>query len=161
MANYTLPIGVASKGLAANSATLTALLGKIFLGDGVWYKVIKTSAALTSVATQACVDSGTTTFNNTVAAVTSAATHRFLGLFPVGQVDLANGDFAMTIVGGMATATTGAAATAGNALVTAASGRLTDASATYAANAISQAVAIALQTNTTGNAIAVQVLYRA
>lgn len=159
MANYTVPFGVASRGLATNSAVYNALLGKIFLADGVWYKVIKTSAALTSVAKQAALDSGTTTFNNTIAAVTSAATHRVAGLFPVGQVDLANGDFAMVVCGGMTTGVCGTATTAGNGLVTGASGRVTDTSGTYAANAFGQLVGVALQSQTTGNDVAIRVAY--
>lgn len=159
MASFNSPIGLASKGLATN-ASLSANLGRIYVQDGLILKLVKTSAALTSIAKQAAVDSGTTVLTNTVAAVTSAATHRFLGLFPVGQIDLASGDFAMVICGGVTTAICGTATTAGNALVTGATGRLTDTSGTYAANAIAQSVAIALQTQTTGNDVAVQVSYR-
>jgi hypothetical protein len=159
MASFNTPIGLASKGLATN-ASLNACLGRIYVQDGLILKLVKTSAALASIAKQAALDAGSTTFTNTIATVTAGATHRFLGLFPVGQVDLASGDYCMVVCGGMTTAVCGAATTAGNALITAATGRLTNDSGTYSAATCAQAVAFALQTQTTGNDVAVQVAYR-
>lgn len=159
MAAVINPLGLApgSKGLAAYAATYASNLGKTWVQDGVTYRLIKTSAALTSCAKQAALDSGTTTQNWTVAAVTSAATHRCAGFFPVGQVDLASGDFALVVISGQTTAICGTATTAGNGLVTGATGRVTDTSGTYAANAIPQCVAKAMQTQTTGNDVIVVV----
>lgn len=159
MASFNTPIGLASKGLATN-ASLNANLGRIYVQDGLILKLVKTSAALASIAKQAALDAGATTFTNTIASVTAGATHRFLGLFPVGQVDLASGDYCMVVCGGMTTAVCGAATTAGNALITAATGRLTNDGGVYAATSIAQGVAVALATQTTGNDVAVQVLYR-
>ena len=159
MASFNTPIGLASKGLATN-ASLSANLGRIYVQDGLILKLVKTSAALTGIAKQAALDAGATTFTNTVASVTAGATHRFLGLFPVGQIDLASGDFAMVVCGGVTTGVCGAATTAGNALNTAATGRLTNDSGAYTAATCAQAVGIALQTQTTGNDVAVQIAYR-
>lgn len=159
MASFNTPIGLASKGLATN-ASLNANLGRIYVQDGLILKLVKTSAALASIAKQAALDAGATTFTNTIATVTAGATHRFLGLFPVGQVDLASGDYCMVVCGGMTTAVCGAATTAGSALTTAATGRLTNDGGVYAATSIAQGVAVALATQTTGNDVAVQVLYR-
>lgn len=161
MSAESAPFALGSSGLAAYSTSYTTNLGRVYVINGRQLKLIKTSAALATIPKQVAVDAGTTTFTNTCAAVSAAANHRFLGIFDTTQVDLASGDFALVIAGGMATAVCGAATTAGNALVTAATGRLTDTSGTYAANALGQAVAIALQTQTTGNDVAVQVLYRA
>lgn len=159
MAAVINPLGIApgSKGLAAYASTYNGSLGKTWVQDGVTYRLIKTSAALTSCAKQAALDSGTTTQSFTVATVTSAATHRCAGFFPVGQVDLASGDYALVVISGQTTAICGTAATAGNGLVTAATGRVTDTSGTYAASAIPQCVAKAMQTQTTGNDVIVVV----
>jgi hypothetical protein len=161
MANTSAPFALGSKGLTAYNTVYSVNLGRTYVVDGRVLKLIKTSAALASCAKQVAVDSGTTTNNNTVAAVSAAANHRFLGLFHTSQVDLASGDFALVIAAGVATAICGAATTAGNALITAATGRLTNDGGAYTAATMAQGVAVALQTQTTGNDVAVQVLYRA
>lgn len=159
MAAVINPLGLApgSKALAAYATTYNGSLGKTWVQDGVTYRLIKTSAALASCAKQAVLDSGTTTQNWTIATVTSAATHRCAGFLPVGQVDLASGDFALVVISGQTTAICGTATTAGNGLVTAATGRVTDTSGTYAANAIPQYIGKAMQTQTTGNDVIIVV----
>ena len=153
----SLGIAPGSKGLAAYDSVYKGSLGKTWVQDGVTYRLIKTSAALASCAKQAALDSGTTTQNWIVATVTAAATHRCAGFFPVGQVDLAAGDYALVVISGQTTAICGTAATAGNGLVTGATGRVTDTSGVYAANAIPQCVAKAMATATTGNDVIVVV----
>ncbi len=157
MAATTPPFTPGQKGTAAYANIYERNLGRQWLWNGRRVKLVKTSAALTSIAKQAALDSGTTTLNHTIAAVTSAATHRCAGFFVSNQVDLASGDYCLVIVQGETTAVCGTATTAGNALVTGASGRVTDTSGTYAASAIGQCVGKALQTQTTGNDVAIMV----
>lgn len=159
MASFNTPIGLATKGLAVN-ASLAASLGRVYVQDGMILKLVRTSAALTAIAKQAAVDAGSTTFTNTIAAVSSGATHRFLGLFPVGQVDLASGDYCMVVCGGMTTGVASTTTTAGNSVTTAATGRLLDSSGTYGNNSISQAVGVALASVANGVDVPVQLLYR-
>jgi hypothetical protein len=155
MANYNPPFAPGDKASAAIANQCEVNLGKTYEVNGVRYRLIKASATLTGVAKQAALDSGTTTLNHTIAAVTSAATHRVAGFFPVGQVDLVSGDYALVVIQGPTTAVCGTATTAGNGLVTGATGRVTDTSGTYAANAFGQLVGRALQTQTTGNDVAI------
>lgn len=158
MAAAIPPIRPGEKGLAANATSYDRILGYTYLVNGVWYRWIKTSAALTSCASQAVVDAGTTSFNNTVATVTAGATARFLGVFPVGQVDLAIGDYALVAFAGQTTAIAGATVTAGNGLTTAATGRMTDVSGTFAATTPAQNVGLALSTAAAGSPIQVLLL---
>lgn len=158
MANYNPPFAPADKASASIANQCEVNLGKTYEVNGVRYRLIKASATLASCAKQAALDSGTTTLNHTIAAVTSAATHRVAGFFPVGQVDLVSGDYALVVISGPTTAVCGTATTAGNGLVTGATGRVTDTSGTYAANAFGQLVGRALQTQTTGNDVAIVVM---
>lgn len=153
----SLGLAPGGKGLAAYASTYNGSLGKTWVQDGVTYRLIKTSAALASCAKQAALDAGTTSLNYTIATVTSAASHRVAGFFPVGQVDLASGDFALVVISGPTTAICGTACTAGNGLVTGATGRVTDTSGTYAATAIPQYIGKAMATATTGNDVLINV----
>lgn len=151
------PFRPGEKGLAANTVTYAKVLGNTYTINGVIYKVIQVSAALTTCSSQAVVDSGTTVLTNIVAAVTSAASARVLGILPTLQQDLAISDYALVAVQGQVTALAGATVTAGASQVTAATGRLTDVSATYAATTQAQIVAHALTTAAAGSPIQVRV----
>jgi hypothetical protein len=158
MAAAIPPFRPGEKGLAVNTTTYTRLLGNTYLINGVTWKLISVSAALTTCSSQALVDAGTTAFTNIAATVTAGATARFLGILPTSQQDLAIGDFALVAVQGQVTALAGATVTAGNGLTSAATGRLADVSGTFAATTPAQNVGLALSTAAAGSPIQVLLL---
>jgi hypothetical protein len=152
------PFRPGEKGLAANTTTYAKLLGNTYTINGVVWKVIQVSAALTTCSSQALVDAGTTSFTNIAATVTAGATARFLGILPTLQQDLAINDYALAAVQGQVTALAGATVTAGNGLTSAALGRLTDVAGAFAATTPAQNIGLALSTAAAGSPIQILLL---
>lgn len=152
------PFRPGEKGLAANTTTYTKLLGNTYTINGVIWKLISVSAALTTCSSQALVDAGTTSFTNIAATVTAGATARFLGILPTLQQDLAIGDFALAAVQGQTTCLAGASSTVGVAWTTAATGRIADVSGTYAATTNAQIIGVGLSTAAAGSPVQILLL---